>query len=138
MNPVPKWFKCVAGIALLWNLLGCVAFFSDLTVSPQDLAKLSAAQQAMHASRPAWSVAATGIAVFGGSLGCLGLLLAKPWSYPLLALSLLGVIAQDLSFFVTNGAAPQVGSTAVILQGVVLVVAISLVLLARKAQKMAA
>jgi hypothetical protein len=135
MTATPKWFKPVAIVALLWNLLGCAAFVSDLRLTPEDMAKLSAAQQAMYAARPAWSVAATGIAVLGGALGCIGLIFGKRWSYPLLALSLLGVILQDVSLFAVNGAMSQAGSTALILQGIVLAVAVGLVLLARKAIK---
>ena len=60
----PAWLKVVAVVALLWNLLGCIAFFFDLRLSPEDLAKLPEAQQALYAARPGWAVAATAIAVF--------------------------------------------------------------------------
>ena len=30
MNAAPKWFVPVAILAVLWNLLGCVAFAGDL------------------------------------------------------------------------------------------------------------
>jgi hypothetical protein len=133
MAAAPKWFKPVAVVALLWNLLGCVAFVLDVRLTPEDVAKLSAAQQAMYAARPAWSVAATGIAVWGGALGCIGLIFGRRWSYPLLALSLLGVIVQDASLVGMSSSMSQVSSTALILQGIVLVVAVGLVLLARKA-----
>lgn len=58
----PTWFKVIAVLALLWNLLGCFAFFSDLRISPEDLAKLPEAQQALYAARAGWAVAATAIA----------------------------------------------------------------------------
>lgn len=135
MTAAPKWFKPVAVIALLWNLLGCVAFVLDVRLTPEDVAKLSAVQQAMYAARPAWSVAATGIAVWGGALGCIGLIFGKRWSYPLLALSLLGVIVQDASLFSMSSAISQAGTTALILQSIVLAVAVGLVVLARKAIK---
>lgn len=32
MNKAPLWFKVVAVVALLWNLLGYFAFFSDLHI----------------------------------------------------------------------------------------------------------
>jgi hypothetical protein len=44
MNAVPKWFRPVAVAAVIWNLLGCVAQLSDVMLTPQDLAKMSAAQ----------------------------------------------------------------------------------------------
>jgi hypothetical protein len=130
MTVAPKWFKPVAVIALLWNLMGCAAFMSDLMLTPEDVAKLSAAQQAMYASRPAWSVAATGLAVIAGALGCIGLLLGKRWALPTFVVSLLGVIGQDASML---GSAAQIDSTSAILQGLVLVIAVGLVFLARNA-----
>ena len=86
----PTWFRAVAVVALLWNLLGCFAFFSDLRLSPADLAKLPEAQQALYAARPGWAVAATAVSVFGGVLGSIGLLLGKKWALPVFVLSLLG------------------------------------------------
>ena len=81
MKP-PVSLKVVAIVALLWNLLGCLAFFSDLRLSPDDLARLPEAQQALYAARPGWAVAATAVAVFGGVLGSIGLLLRRKWAFP--------------------------------------------------------
>ncbi len=107
MNAPPSWFRVVAIVALLWNLLGCVAFFLDFRLSPDDLAKLSAAQQALYAARPGWAIAATAIAVFGGVLGCIGVLLRKKWAFAVLVLSLLGILVQDFGLFVlADGADP--------------------------------
>jgi hypothetical protein len=131
MTDAPKWFKPAAIIALLWNLMGCAAYLSDVMLTPEDLAKMSAAQQALYAARPAWSVGATAIAVWGGTLGCIGLLLRKPWSFMVLLLSLAGVIAQDVALFGLGDAA--VDTSVYILQGLVLLVAVGLVLLSRKA-----
>lgn len=133
MNTVPKWFRPVAIVALLWNLLGCVAWLMDVTLTPDDVARMSAAEQAMYASRPAWAVGATAVAVWGGALGCLGLILRKRWSRICLVLSLIGVIAQDIGLFGLTDAAVQAGPVALVLQGVVLLVAIGLVVLAQKA-----
>jgi hypothetical protein len=119
--------------ALLWNLLGCYAYLSDVTLTPEDIAKLSAAQQAMYAARPAWAVAVFAIAVWGGALGSLGLVLRKRWAQPLLIASLVGVILQEVALFAIAGAATQAGAAVFVLQGLVVVVAIALVLLGRKA-----
>jgi hypothetical protein len=131
MNKAPKWFLAVAIVALLWNLLGCWAFFADLQISPQELAKLSPAQQALYNARPIWAVVATALAVFGGALGCIGLLLRKKWALILFLLSLVGVLTQDFGLFVLANGAALAGPAAVILQSLVLVIAIGLVFLAR-------
>jgi hypothetical protein len=52
---------------------------------------------------------------------------------PLLVASLAGVVVQDVGLFVLSARAMQVAPTAVVLQGLVLLIAIGLVLLARKA-----
>lgn len=135
MNSQPKWFRPVAVVALLWNLLGCIAYLSDVTMTPEDVARMSPAQQALYESRPAWAVGATAIAVWCGALGCVGLILRKRWSYILLVLSLIGVIVQDAALFGLSDAARQAGAVALVLQGVVLLVSIGLVLLGRKAIK---
>jgi hypothetical protein len=131
MRNTPKWFIPVAVVALIWNLLGCVAYLADVMLSPDDLAKMSAAEQAMYAARPAWAVSATAVAVWFGALGCLGLVLRKRWSFPVLLISLLGVIVQDVALFGLSGAGAAAGMTAFVLQGLVLVVAVCLVLMSR-------
>ena len=128
----PTWFKVVAVLALLWNLLGCLAFFSDLRISPEDLAKLPEAQQALYAARPGWAVAATALAVFGGALGSIGLLLRKKWAFPVFVLSLIGILVQDFGLFVLADGASLAGPVAVVMQAVVLAVGIALILLSRK------
>lgn len=71
--------------------------------------------------------------MIGGALGCIGLLMRRRWALPLLVLSLLGVIVQDIALFVLVDGATLAGPVAAVLQAVVLVVAIGLVLLARTA-----
>ncbi len=133
MGKAPGWFMPVVGVALLWNLLGCAAFAMDAMMAPADVARLDPAQQALYAARPAWTLVATAVAVIGGALGCIGLLMRRRWALPVLVLSLLGVIVQDIALFVLVDGATLAGPVAVVLQAVVLAVAIGLVLLARTA-----
>jgi hypothetical protein len=133
MPTTPRWFRPIAIVALIWNLLGCAAYLADVTLTPEDIAKLPPAQQELYAARPSWAVAATATAVWGGAAGCLGLILRKRWSYPLLAVSLAAVIVQDVALFGMTEVVSTSGPTVVVLQGLVLVVAIALVMLARTA-----
>lgn len=132
MSGVPKWFKPVAVVALLWNLLGCAAFVFDLLLTPEALAAMPAEQQELCAARPGWAVAATGVAVLGGVLGCVGLLLRRKWALPVLVLSLAGIVAQDVALFVLVDGARLAGPVAVGMQAVVLAVGVALVLLGRR------
>jgi hypothetical protein len=123
----------VAIAALVWNLLGCAAYLMDVTISPERLSRMSTAQQALYAARPSWAVAATAMAVWLGALGCIGLLMRKRWSLWPLELSLAGVVAQDIWLFVLSGGARQAGAAVYVLQGLVLLISVALLALARRA-----
>lgn len=133
MEKIPKWFLPTAIAALLWNLLGCAAYLADVMMSADAIAKLSEAQQAMRAARPAWSVAATAIAVWGGAAGCVGLIMRTRWATPLLIASVAALVVQDASFFMQGAAA--VDPVALVLQALVLLIGIGLVLMARTASE---
>jgi hypothetical protein len=135
MSTAPKWLSPVAVVALLWNLLGCYAWVTDMRATPEQIAAMGPDMVRLHAALPPWLPTATGVAVLGGAVGCLGLLLRKRWATKLLWLSLAGVVAQDVGLFVIAGGASLAGMAPTVLQVVVLVVAILLVLLARRAER---
>ena len=131
MSARPKWYLPVSILALLWNLMGCAAYLSDVMLTAEDIAAMDATQQALYNSRPAWAVAATAVAVWGGAAGCVGLILRKRWSAVFLELSLAGAIVQDIGLFILSGVNP--GTFVMVMQGLVLLIAIGLVVLSRKA-----
>jgi hypothetical protein len=129
----PKWYLPIAVVALLWNLMGCAAYLSDVRLTAEDIAKLTPEMQALYAARPAWAVGATAIAVFAGALGSLGLVLRRRWATPLLVASLAGVVVQDLWLFLLSNSAAVAGPVVYVMQGLVFLIAVGLVLLARRA-----
>ncbi len=133
MSQPPRWFTVLVIVALLWNVAGLLAVLADLRLTPQDIAALPAAQQAMYAARPLWSVVASVIAVAGGTLGCIALLLRKRWAILLFFASLVGVVVQDLGIFLVEGAGKDGNQVAYFLQALVLLIAIGLILLTRRA-----
>ena len=83
-------FWVIGAVALVWNLMGAMNFIVQL--NPDSLASFPESHRAIIEGRPAWATAAFAVAVFGGALGCLLLLLGKPVSYYVFIASLLGVI----------------------------------------------
>ncbi len=134
MNKPPIWFFVLAAIALLWNAAGLVAVVADLRLSASDIAALPADQRALHAARPGWSVVASVVAVAAGTLGCLLLLVRQRLAVVVFALSLAGVVVQDLGIFVVAGAGKDGNDVPFVLQGFVLVIAVGLLLFSRRAQ----
>lgn len=131
----PKWFLVVTIIALIWNFLGLMAFVSHMTMTPEMLSELPSQEQALYKNIPMWATAAFAIAVIAGTLGSLLLVLKKKMAKPLLIASLLGVLVQNYhSFFVIDSMAVY-GTASVIMPIMVVIIAISLILLANKAQE---
>jgi hypothetical protein len=85
-------FWAIGAVTLIWNVMGVINFFMQMNADA--LASFPASHRAIVESRPAWATGAFAIAVFGGALGCLLLLLRKPAAYYLFIASLLGVIVQ--------------------------------------------
>jgi hypothetical protein len=73
----PVWFTIVAVLALIWNAFGVMAYIMQVTMTPEALATLPVAEQALYTNLPAWYTGAFAIAVFGGALASLALVLKK-------------------------------------------------------------
>ncbi|MTI88035.1 MAG: hypothetical protein FH748_08710 [Balneolaceae bacterium] len=100
---IPTWFWVVGSIALIWNLLGVMAYLMEVYMSPEAYSQLTTTEQNLLNNRPAWATAAYAIAVFSGAAGCVLLLLKKRWARHAFILSLVAVIVQMYhSFFVSN------------------------------------
>ncbi|MAB86273.1 MAG: hypothetical protein CML51_03030 [Rhodobacteraceae bacterium] len=83
-------FWVIALLGLLWNALGCFNFIMQSNLDA--VADLPLAYQLVIASRPGWMTVAFFIAVFGGVLGCVLMLLRRTTARPALFLSLIGVL----------------------------------------------
>ena len=89
---VRRSFWAIGAVTLIWNVMGVINFFMQMNADA--LASFPESHRAIVAGRPAWATGGFAIAVFGGALGCLLLLLRKPAAYYLFIASLLGVIVQ--------------------------------------------
>ena len=85
-------FWAIGAVTLIWNVMGVINFFMQMNADA--LASFPESHRAIIEGRPAWATGAFAIAVFGGALGCLLLLLRKSAAYYLFIASLLGVIVQ--------------------------------------------
>jgi hypothetical protein len=83
-------FWAIGAFALIWNVLGSVNYLSQMNT---DLvASMPETHRAIIEGRPAWATGGFAIAVFGGALGGLLLLLRKSAAVYLFVASLLGTI----------------------------------------------
>jgi hypothetical protein len=131
----PLWFWIVSAVMLLWNGLGVMAYIQDATLSSATLQAMPDAERALRLSRPAWATAAFAVAVFGGTAGCLLLLLRHRFAQSVLILSLLGVVVQMTHAFLIADSIAVYGPDVLIMPAMVLAGALFLVWFARRARR---
>jgi hypothetical protein len=119
-------FWIISGVALVWNLIGLMFYYLNVTMTPEAMATLTAAQQEFFSTTPTWATSAYAIAVTTGVFGSLFLLLRKAWAVPLFAVSLAGIVVQQFhAFFLANGLEVW-GTGGIYLPAAVLIIGIAL------------
>jgi hypothetical protein len=98
----PAWYWIVAGLAFLWEGVGCLAYLMQVRMGPTELAQLPPAQAEAFAGMAAWQWSVFAIAVWIGLVGAIGLLLRRRWASLGLWVSLLAAAIQyGYTFFAT-------------------------------------
>lgn len=130
-NTPATWFWIVGGIAFAWNLMGIVSYLMQVMITEEALAALPEAERLLYESFPAWVTGLFAIAVFGGTIGCIGLLLKKKWAQPALVVSLICVLIQMAYYLFVMDPLAVYGTGAAVMPVLVIVIAIFLVWFAK-------
>ncbi len=132
---VPGWFRWVAIVALVWNLLGVAAwFYQAFLITPAMLVDMPEAQRALIENQPTWVEWAHAIAVFGGFLGSFFLVIRSSLAVPAFTLSLAGIAVQMFHVFVMSKALEVYGTAGVVMPVLIIVIAIYLLMVAGQAR----
>ena len=130
----PRSFLIIGIVALLWNLLGVMSYIMQVTRSPTMFAGLSEAQLAVYESMPSWVTGAFAIAVFGGTLACVGLVVKKAWCVPVFLVSLVAIIVQFGYWLFGTDSIAVMGNEVFLMPALVTAVAVFLVWYSRGAK----
>lgn len=123
-NP-PTSFWVISGIFLLWNLIGLMFYYMQVTMTPEAMAEsLTEAQQAWMNSEPVWATAAYGTAVTTGVIAAALLLMRRTLALPFFILSFIAVLVQDFNAFILSDWNGVWGTSALYLPSVVIIVCI--------------
>ena len=90
MKRVHWSFWIISIFMLIWNVLGCINFLVQM--NPEMVSSYRETEQAIIQGRPLWATTGFAIAVFGGAIGCILLLLKKTTAFYLFIASLVGVL----------------------------------------------
>jgi hypothetical protein len=129
---VPWHVWVVGAVSLLWNLVGVMDFVMTQTKNKAYMSSFTPAQLDFYYGFPIWVVAAWGIAVWGGVLGSLLLLLRKRQAVHLFLLSAIGMVLTDVrNFALANGFKVMGGAAALMFSAVIFVIGVLLLVYAR-------
>ncbi len=126
-NKPTSAYWIVAIIAVLWNIMGVLAYLGQAFITDEMKALMPPEQVSIMENTPAWITAAFAMATFAGLLGSLLLLFRKKLAIPILLISLITVLIQmGYSFFATNAIEVYGIGQGLIMPIVVIVIAIFL------------
>ncbi len=91
---IQGWFWAVAVILLLWNLTGILNFMQHLNTPESLVQNSSEAERKLLGIYPLWAMMGFGVAVFGGSIAAVTLLMRRKISTFFFIASLVGIIVQ--------------------------------------------
>jgi hypothetical protein len=130
----PIWFWVISIIALLWYLMDTSAFFMRVFMTDETLLAMPEHQRLHFQNIPLWVNIVFAFEVFGGTLGCIGLLLRKKWALPLFIVSIVGVLSQTTYIYFLSDSITTVGMTAVVMPLVAILIGIGLITLAKSSK----
>lgn len=129
---VPVWFWLLAIAGLLWYLMDASVFYMRVFGGDMAMANVPENQQMLYKNMPSWVNVVFALEVFGGLLGCIGLLLRKKWALPLFIVSLIGVLCQSFYIWFLSDAVSVMGNMAIIMPVVAIVITLVLIMLSRR------
>jgi hypothetical protein len=131
----PRSYWVISGLALLWNLVGVLAYVSQVTMSPEALQQLPDVQRALIEDTPAWAISAFAIATTAGVVGCVLLIIRNAWAVPMFLISLAAVLVQMYHAFVIANAVQLLGPTAALQPALVIAISCGLIWYSRYAKE---
>ena len=136
MNDVtrPKWFNTVVYVAIAWNLIGLIQYIAHVSVTPEALAAMSAAERDLIMSMPAWATGAFALAVTTGFLGAAMLLMKKALALYFFLGSTVAVLVQNYYSFFMSRSVEVYGPAVYALPSMVVVISLLLVWFSLKAK----
>ena len=127
----PRHLWIVGIVALLWNLVGAWDYIMTETKNEAYMSQFTPEQLEFFYGFPVWLVAFWAVAVWGGVLGAVLLLMRRKLAVPVLVVSLLCMVVTAIHNYGFAGGADVVGSTGVFFSAVIFAIALALIFYAR-------
>ena len=119
-----NWFWVLGVLFFIWNAWGAKEYLGQALITPEQLASYPEDQRALLEMTPAWVTSAFAIAVWGGLVGAILMLLRKAFAQLMFMASFVGVLVQMFYNFFIAGAYDVYGPGGLIMPIMVLIIGI--------------
>lgn len=126
-------FWIISVIALIWNLMGVNQYLQQAYNTESFRAMYTDEQFEIIQATPSWAIAAFAIAVFGGTFGCILLLMKKRMAKFFFLASLFGIVVQMIYNLFIVKALEVYGPGSIVMPIMVIAVGFFLVWYSKKA-----
>jgi len=128
----PRHLWIIGVIALLWNAVGAFDYLMTQTRNASYMASFTPEQLEYFYGFPAWVEGAWAIAVWGGVLGSVLLLLRRRLALPVFAVSFVAMVVTTIhNFVLSDGLQVMGGAGTLAFSALIFLVALALVFYAR-------
>jgi len=128
-------FLVIAILALIWNLIGVLNFIGTAFMRETLAESYTPAETELFLALPAWYLIFFGIATMAGLFASITMLMHKKSTVLLFLISLLAVLVTQAYWLLGTNIMEVMGTVALIMPIVVIVIAIFLYLYSKRAQK---
>jgi lipid-A-disaccharide synthase-like uncharacterized protein len=128
---VPVWFWVISILTLLWFLMDTSAFVFRVFMLESMVSKMPENQQNLYINMPSWVNVVFALEVFGGLLGCVGLILKKKLALLLFNISIVGVLIQTFYIFFLSEAISIMGTPAIIMPLIAIIIGTGIIILTK-------
>ena len=128
-TPVHLWI--IGIISLLWNMVGAYDYLMTQTKNASYMAKFEQVQLDFFYGFPIWVVATWALAVWGGVLGSILLLLRKGLAVPVFIVSLAAMVITAIYNFGLSNGMDVMGSGGFVFSVVIFIISLGLWLYSR-------
>lgn len=134
-SKTPKHLWIIGVLALLWNAVGALDYLMTQTKNEAYMEQFTTEQLEFFYGFPTWLVALWAIAVWGGVLGAILLLMRKKLAVMVFLVSFVAMVLTSIQNFVLSNGLEVMGGAGVGFSVVIFLIALGLWLYARAMQK---
>jgi hypothetical protein len=117
----------IAVIALLWNGMGVIEYLRIALMTPEALAALPEIERTFYENVPAWATSAFALAVWGGLLGSIFLLVKRKWAKAAFLISFAGIVVQLSHNYLVGNALDVYGPGGLVMPVMIVVIGVFLI-----------